>query len=133
MDIYTALGADPAALNWGEVYTALQNKTFDAQSNSPATIKSGNIHEVQQYLTVSRHTYGAFLINFYTPTLESLNDATRELVVSTLKEASKEVNTKTAAEEEAILAGFAEGCIPERRRDRCIPGSTGRCHRKVQG
>jgi len=109
MDIYTVLGADPAALNWGEVYTALQNKTFDAQSNSPATIKSGNIHEVQQYLTVSRHTYGAFLINFYTPTLESLNDATRELVVSTLKEASKEVNAKTAAEEEAILAGFAEG------------------------
>ena len=108
VDIYTALGADPSALNWGEVYTALQNGTFDAQSNSPAPIKSGNINEVQKFLTVSRHTYGAFLINFYTPTLESLNDATRELVVATLKEASKEINAKTAAEEDTILQEFAD-------------------------
>lgn len=109
IDMYSALGADPSALNWGEVYTALQNGTFDAQSNSPATIKSGNIQEVQKYLTVSRHTYGAFLINFYTPTLEKLNDATRELVIATLKEASKEINAKTAAEEDTILQEFADG------------------------
>lgn len=108
-DIYTALGADPAALNWGEVYTALQNGTFDAQSNSPATIRSGNIQEVQQYLTVSRHTYGAFLISFYTPTFESFNEATQELLMTTLKEASKEINTKTANEEDAILQEFADG------------------------
>lgn len=108
-DIYTALGADPSALNWGEVYTALQNGTFDAQSNSPATIKSGNIQEVQKYLAVTRHTYGAFLISFYTPTLEKLNDATKELLISTLKDAAKQINTKTAQEEDAILEELAAG------------------------
>lgn len=108
-DMYTALGADPSALNWGEVYTALQNGTYDAQSNSPATIKSGNIQEVQKYLAVTRHTYGAFLISFYTPTLDSLNDATKELVIAKLKEASKEVNTNTAAQEDEILKELADG------------------------
>ena len=107
--MYSALGADPAALNWGEVYTALQNGTFDAQSNSPATIKSGNIFEVQKYLTVSRHTYGAFLISFYSPTFNSFNEATQELLMSTIKEAAKEINTKTATEEDAILQEFADG------------------------
>lgn len=109
IDMYSALGADPAALNWGEVYTALQNGTFDAQSNSPATIKSGNIFEVQKYLTVSRHTYGAFLISFYSPTFNSFNEATQELLMSTIKEAAKEINTKTATEEDAILQEFADG------------------------
>ncbi len=109
IDMYSALGADPSALNWSEVYTALQNGTFDAQSNSPATIKSGNIQEVQKYLTVSRHTYGAFLISMYTPTYESLNAATQDIIVSKLQEASKEINTKTAEEEESILQEFADG------------------------
>lgn len=109
IDMYSALGADPAALNWGEVYTALQNGTFDAQSNSPATIKSGNIQEVQKYLAVTRHTYGAFLISFYTPTFESFNDVTKELLMSTLQDAAKEINTKTAQEEDAILKGFEDG------------------------
>ena len=109
IDMYTALGADPSALNWGETYTALQNGTYDAQSNSPATIKSGNIQEVQQYLTVSRHTYGAFLISFYTPTFESFNEATQELLMTTLQEASREVNEKTASEEDTILKEFEDG------------------------
>lgn len=108
IDTYTALGADPSALNWGEVYTALQNGTFDAQSNSPATIKSGNIHEVQKYLAVTRHMYGAFLISFYTPTFESFNEATQELLMSTLKEASVEVNASVASNEDSILKGFED-------------------------
>ncbi len=108
IDMYTALGADPSALNWSETYTALQNGTYDAQSNSPATIKSGNIQEVQNYLTVSRHTYGAFLISFYTPTFESFNEATQELLMTTLQSAAKEVNEKTASEEETILQEFED-------------------------
>lgn len=108
IDTYTALGADPSALNWGEVYTALQNGTFDAQSNSPATIKSGNIQEVQDYIAVTRHMYGAFLISFYSPTFDSFSADTQDLLMNTLQEAAAEINAKVAAEEDSILKGFEE-------------------------
>jgi TRAP-type transport system periplasmic protein len=50
-----ALGAAPTPIPFGEVYTALQQKTVDGQENPIPTIFSRKFYEVQGVLTMSRH------------------------------------------------------------------------------
>jgi TRAP-type C4-dicarboxylate transport system substrate-binding protein len=50
-----AFGAAPTPIPFGEVYTALQQKTVDGQENPIPTIYSRKFYEVQAVLTMSRH------------------------------------------------------------------------------
>ncbi|MGI6128936.1 MAG: DctP family TRAP transporter solute-binding subunit [bacterium] len=60
-----ALGATPTPIPFGELYTALQQRTIDGQENPVGSIRSMKFHEVQKYLTLDGHTYapGSVLIN----------------------------------------------------------------------
>ena len=44
-------------MNWGEVYTALQQGTIDGQENPPMAILDGKIYEVNKYLSKTEHFY----------------------------------------------------------------------------
>ena len=50
-----AFGAAPTPIPFGEVYTALQQKTVDGQENPIPTIFARKFYEVQGVLTMSRH------------------------------------------------------------------------------
>lgn len=63
---FKAFGASPTPMAWSEVYTALQQKTIDAQENPIAIIYFQKIYEVQKYLAVTGHFYSP------TPLLMSL-------------------------------------------------------------
>ncbi len=54
---FKAFGASPTPMAWSEVYTALQQKTIDAQENPIAIIYFQKIAEVQKYLTLTGHFY----------------------------------------------------------------------------
>ncbi len=54
---FRAFGASPTPMAWSEVYTALQQKTIDAQENPIAIIYHQKIAEVQKYLTLTGHFY----------------------------------------------------------------------------
>jgi tripartite ATP-independent transporter DctP family solute receptor len=60
-----ALGAAPTPIAWPEVYTSLQQGVVDGQENPVSVILQANFSEVQKYLTLDGHTYGAdfLLIN----------------------------------------------------------------------
>lgn len=51
MKTLTDMGADPVAMNWSEVFTALQQGTLDGHENGYQTINSANIQEVQKCMT----------------------------------------------------------------------------------
>lgn len=55
VEMVKALGAAPTPIPFGEVYTALQQKTVDGQENPIPTIFSRKFYEVQAVLTMSRH------------------------------------------------------------------------------
>lgn len=57
MAAWTALGANPAPMSFGEVYTALQNGTIDAQENPIGIIATNSFMDVQKYLVMSKHVY----------------------------------------------------------------------------
>jgi tripartite ATP-independent transporter DctP family solute receptor len=55
VEMIRAFGAAPTPIPFGEVYTALQQKTVDGQENPIPTIFARKFYEVQGVLTVSRH------------------------------------------------------------------------------
>ena len=56
-----ALGANPVPLAVPELYTALETRTIDGQGTPNAVIAALKLYEVQKYLSITQHTYGAFI------------------------------------------------------------------------
>lgn len=56
-----ALGANPVPLAVPELYTALETRTIDGQGTPNAVIAALKLYEVQKYLSITRHSYGAFI------------------------------------------------------------------------
>jgi len=55
VEMIRAMGAAPTPIPFGEVYTALQQKTVDGQENPIPTIYSRKFYEVQAHLSMTRH------------------------------------------------------------------------------
>lgn len=59
MASFSQVGADPTPMAFGELFTALQQKTVDGQENPLPLIWTSNFHEVQKYLSLTGHFYAA--------------------------------------------------------------------------
>ncbi len=57
MDSFKALGASPTIISFGELYSALQLGTVDAQENPPAHILTQRFYEVQDYVSKTGHIH----------------------------------------------------------------------------
>jgi tripartite ATP-independent transporter DctP family solute receptor len=55
VEMVRAMGGAPTPIPFGEVYTALQQKTVDGQENPIPTIYSRKFYEVQAHLSMTRH------------------------------------------------------------------------------
>lgn len=77
---WKALGANPTPMAWGELFTALQQRTLDGQETSVELIYSQRFYEVQKCLTLTRHLYSPFAfiasLDFY----NSLSDEHRKII-----------------------------------------------------
>ena len=58
VDVAKALGTNPAPIAWGEVYTALQQGTIDAEGNTFPHLAGAKHHEALKYAITSAHNYG---------------------------------------------------------------------------
>ena len=59
MAAFQVMGADPTPMAFGELFTALQQGTIDAQENPLSVITSSRFNEVQDYLSMTEHVYSA--------------------------------------------------------------------------
>jgi tripartite ATP-independent transporter DctP family solute receptor len=57
LETFKALKANPVPMNFGELYTALENKTVDGQENPYTVILSNKFYEVQKYVSATNHAY----------------------------------------------------------------------------
>ncbi|MDK2824492.1 MAG: TRAP-type transport system periplasmic protein [Clostridia bacterium] len=57
MDSFRQIGADPTPMAFGELFTALQQKTVDAQENPLPIIATSKFYEVQDHLAMTGHFY----------------------------------------------------------------------------
>lgn len=52
---FEALGASVQSIDFGELYTALQQGVVDGEENPPTTVRVQKLYEVQKYLSLTRH------------------------------------------------------------------------------
>jgi tripartite ATP-independent transporter DctP family solute receptor len=55
--MFKAFGASPAAINFSEVYSALQTKVVEGQENPLAIIEIAKLYEVQKYCSMTNHMW----------------------------------------------------------------------------
>lgn len=70
---WKALGASPTPMAFTELFTALQQKTIDAQENPMQTNYDNKFHEVQNYAITTNHVYIPFLLSMNLDTFNGLN------------------------------------------------------------
>lgn len=59
METMSALGAQPAPLEFGKLTAALERGQFDSQENPVPVIFNSKLYEYQKYLAVTNHSYDA--------------------------------------------------------------------------
>jgi len=103
IDIFKLLGADPSSMNFGELFTALAQKTMDGQENPLSVIISSRLYEVQRYLTVWNYSFDPVILCINRRLWNSLDPQTQQLFTECAREAMKYERGIVADGEPTIL------------------------------
>ena len=82
-----ALGANPAPIAWGEVYTALQQGTIDAEGNTFPHLFGAKHHEALKYAVTSAHNYGMQVAMANKKWWDGLDPAAQQIIEDSAAEA----------------------------------------------
>lgn len=108
MGVFDALGANPTAMSWSEVFTAIQQGTIDGQENGCSVTKSAKMDEIQAYMTIWNYSYENDLFIANTKIWESLDANTQELLRECAIEACNWGRDLLEEEEEELIRGFQD-------------------------
>lgn len=86
LEAWKAAGAQPQAMAFSEVFTALQQNVIDGQENPYDLILSGGLHEVQKYVNETEHVLGWIYVVVGNKQLNSLPDDIRAAVLEAAQE-----------------------------------------------
>lgn len=100
LDLFNGLGANATPMAFNEVFTALETKTVDAQENPLAVIASSKFHEVQKYLSLTRHSYNPFVFLMSKKTWDKMNADERTVMTEAANE-TKAFQRRISREQEA--------------------------------
>ncbi len=85
--VWSALGARPTPMAFGEVFTALQNGTIDGQENPLALIRSANFNEVQRCLNRTEHVWSWIYVAISERRWQQLPAGDRDIVAEATRRA----------------------------------------------
>lgn len=105
IDSFKQLGADPTPMAFGELYTALQQKTVDAEESPLATIETSKFYEVQKYITLTGH--------FYPPAPLLASKALWDKLTDEEKTAFQEAANESRDYERKLIQDMEDKLIPE--------------------
>ncbi|MCX6089795.1 MAG: TRAP transporter substrate-binding protein DctP [Candidatus Atribacteria bacterium] len=78
--LYKSFGASGIPIPWTELYMAIQTGVVDGQMNPPTYIISGNLYEVQDYMTMANIQYSCQWLTVNAEWLESLSASDRHVI-----------------------------------------------------
>jgi tripartite ATP-independent transporter DctP family solute receptor len=78
--LFRHLGASPTALNFSEVYSALQTGIVDGQENPLVLIDTAKLYEVQKYCSLTNHVWAGFHVSFNAAAWKKLPPDMQEIV-----------------------------------------------------
>lgn len=108
VEFWTAVGANPVAMSFTELYAALQQGVVDGQYNPFTTIEASQLHEVQKYISKTNDIPSLVCFVVGKDAFEGLTDVEQAAIKEGVKIACDYMNTKVIEEneksEEIILA-----------------------------
>ena len=84
--MFQAYGANPTPMPLSEVFVALQTGGMDGQENPLAQIVAARLHEVQSYLSLTRHVYTPAYVTVGTERWAKLPEDVRRILRETARE-----------------------------------------------
>src|SRR5690606_32357983 len=103
-----ALGATATEVAYEELYLALQQGTVDGQENPLTNIKSQNLSEVQDFLSLSAHQLNTNLV-IMSQKWNELSEEQQEALTDAVEVAVDEVTACVAEDEEATIEEWRTG------------------------
>lgn len=108
LDTFIALGAEPAPLAFGELYSALQQGVFDAQENPLSIIHGSSFFEVQKYLSLTGHVWGAACLVVSKPIWDQVSAEDRQIVLKAAAKWRDEQRAMITASDADFIAKLKE-------------------------
>lgn len=103
---FSALGATPQQISYGEVYLALQSGVVDGQENPLANILAAKFFEVQKYLSFTNHKYEVTALLASRAAMGRVPERDRDAVREAAREAATFQRTAMADAEAGLRAEF---------------------------
>lgn len=100
--MFKALGGNATPMAWGEVFTAVQQKTVDGLEIPIPVIHQNKYYEVTRYLSLTRHTYSPLVVMISRQTWDKLPSDLQNAVEEAAAEAIQ-AERRINAENEASL------------------------------
>jgi tripartite ATP-independent transporter DctP family solute receptor len=88
ISLFRHLGASPTAINFNEVYSALQTGVVDGQENPLVLIDTAKLYEVQKYCSITNHVWSGFHVSFSIPAWQKLPLDLQKITHDTFTEAA---------------------------------------------
>lgn len=88
LSCFKALGAAPAAINFNELFTALQTKVVEGEENDLFQIWKGNLYEVQKYCALTNHIWDGYYFFINGKTWNSLPGDVQTLIATKFNDAA---------------------------------------------
>ena len=79
VSLFRHLGASPTAINFSEVYSALQTGICDGQENPLVLIDTAKLYEVQKYCSITNHVWAGFQLGFNMAAWQKLPNDLQEI------------------------------------------------------
>lgn len=103
----TAMGANPTAIGFNDLYLALQTGTVDGQDNPLPTVKSAKFYEVQESISLTNHLVDSVWPTINLDTWNKLTDTQKGWVMEAV-EAGREACDTQNLNTEAEVVSFLE-------------------------
>lgn len=108
---FELLGANPVPMAIGELYTALEMGTVEAQEHPLGVFMSAKFYEVQDAITLSRHAYSPLVVAMNKAKFDSLTADQQQLLIDAAVETAsfqRELNSDALAAQVEELRGMGK-------------------------
>lgn len=108
LETFEQMGAQPAPLAFGELYSALQQGVFDAQENPLSIIWSSSFFEVQKHVSMTQHVWGAATLALSKPVWDKLSPEDQEIVAAAAREWGEKQRQMVADSDAEMIANLKD-------------------------
>lgn len=103
IEAFSLLGANPVPMPIGELYTALETGTVDAQDHPVGIVWSAGFHEVQDYLSLTNQAYTSLIMVMNQEKFDSLSPEHQEILLTSARDAGNYQRELNIESEQEIL------------------------------